>query len=163
MRIASVAMDHIGKEGDNVMDSTAEIQYLFGLRVRELREARGWQLDDLGVQLGRSRASMSRIETGKQNLTMAHIAAIAAVFDVPVAVLFGGSSASLPPPTLEKLLLQIEMLHVKTQGIVADTATMVATAQAVIGTTQDASSASLKKSYFFEYDEAFQELALASV
>jgi len=118
------------------MDSTAEIQSLFGVRVRELREARGWQLDDVGIQLGRSRASMSRIENGKQNLTMAHIASIAAVFGVPVSVLFGGTMPPVPPPTLEMIATQVQALTVKVQEVAQDAVRLTATTHALIGFTQ---------------------------
>ena len=118
------------------MDSTAEIQSLFGVRVRELREARGWQLDDVGIQLGRSRASMSRIENGKQNLTMAHIASIATVFGVPVSVLFGGDMPPVPPPTLEMIATQVQALTAKAQEVAQDAVRLTATTHALIGFTQ---------------------------
>ena len=45
----------------------------FGTRVRYYRELRGLSLEVLGSYLGKTRASMSRIETGKQNLKIADI------------------------------------------------------------------------------------------
>jgi transcriptional regulator with XRE-family HTH domain len=77
------------------MERIAEVRRVFGERVRALREQRGWQLDDVGKRLGKSRGSMSRIETGKQNLTLADIVTLAIIFDVAVAELF--SSHGTPP------------------------------------------------------------------
>lgn len=68
----------------------------FGERVRQLREQRGWPLDELAIRLEKSRASMSRIETGKQNLTFDDITAIAAALEVSTSTLFGGEHSTDP-------------------------------------------------------------------
>lgn len=70
------------------MGTTEEIRQLFGKRVRQFRQARRWQLDDLAMRLGKSRASVSRIETGKQNLSIEDIGAIAQALEVSIAELF---------------------------------------------------------------------------
>ncbi len=49
----------------------------FGERIRVIREMRGWQLEDLAARIEKSVATLSRIENGKQNLTMVDIAVIA--------------------------------------------------------------------------------------
>lgn len=77
------------------MSATERVKRHFGERVRRLREGRGWQLDDLGHRLGKSRSSVSRIENGKQNLKMVDIARIAEVLEVDVQELFGGQSCLL--------------------------------------------------------------------
>jgi transcriptional regulator with XRE-family HTH domain len=76
------------------MDSTEAIRKLFGERVRYFRKLRGWQLDDLGARLNKSRGSLSRIENGKQNLTMVDIVTIAQALEVEVDELFRHSSGS---------------------------------------------------------------------
>jgi transcriptional regulator with XRE-family HTH domain len=95
------------------MDSTEAIRKLFGERVRYFRKLRGWQLDDLGARLHRSRGSMSRIENGKQNLTMVDIATIAQALEVEVDELFRQSPdlAGMPdvpayPPEVQTMVHQ---------------------------------------------------------
>lgn len=70
------------------MEDRTERFKFFGQRVRHYRELRGWQLDDLASRLGKARASMSRIENGKQNLSLADILAIADALEVPEQHLF---------------------------------------------------------------------------
>jgi len=60
----------------------------FGARVRYFRKLRGWDLEGLATRLGKSSSALSRIETGKQNLTMVDIVALAQVLEVPVRALF---------------------------------------------------------------------------
>ena len=61
----------------------------FGERIRNLRELRGWQLEDLAARVEKSPATISRIETGKQNLTMVDILMIAQALEIAPSVLFG--------------------------------------------------------------------------
>jgi|GraSoiStandDraft_41_1057321.scaffolds.fasta_scaffold822854_2 transcriptional regulator with XRE-family HTH domain len=65
-----------------------EFRQHFGQRVRYYRQHRGWLLDDLALRIETTRASMSRIETGKQNLTLDDITAIARALEVPISQLF---------------------------------------------------------------------------
>jgi transcriptional regulator with XRE-family HTH domain len=60
----------------------------FGERIRLYRQMRGWDLDDLATRLNKSLATLSRIETGKQNLTMVDIVAIAEALEVSPRDLF---------------------------------------------------------------------------
>jgi transcriptional regulator with XRE-family HTH domain len=73
----------------------------FGERIRYLREMRGWQLEDLAARLGKSTATISRIENGKQNLTMIDIVLIAQALEVAPSVLFG------PPDEPTNVALQV--------------------------------------------------------
>jgi transcriptional regulator with XRE-family HTH domain len=71
------------------MDAYIEMsRKAFGERIRYFRELRGWQLEDLAVRLGKSRSTVSRMETGKQNLTMVDIIAIARALEVSPSELF---------------------------------------------------------------------------
>lgn len=72
------------------MSYVEETQRLFGERMRYYRKQRGLTLDDVARKLGTTVSSMSRIENGKQNLSMAYIATIAETLEVPVLALFGG-------------------------------------------------------------------------
>lgn len=61
----------------------------FGARVRRCRKLRGLDLEALATRLGKSRSALSRIETGRQNLTMVDIMALADALEVPASALFG--------------------------------------------------------------------------
>jgi transcriptional regulator with XRE-family HTH domain len=60
----------------------------FGERIRYLREMRGWQLEDLAARVEKSPATISRIENGKQNLTMVDILMIAQALEITPSLLF---------------------------------------------------------------------------
>jgi transcriptional regulator with XRE-family HTH domain len=61
----------------------------FGERIRSLRELRSWQLEDLAERVGKSAPTISRIENGKQNLTMVDILLIAQALEIAPSALFG--------------------------------------------------------------------------
>jgi transcriptional regulator with XRE-family HTH domain len=65
------------------------MRVFFGKRVRHYRELRGWQQEDLALRIGKTKSNVSRIETGKQNVSVADIAAIASALEIRVAALFG--------------------------------------------------------------------------
>ncbi len=52
----------------------------FGLRVRQLREARGWSQEDFGEAAGLHRTYVSGIERGTRNPTLTVLARIAKAF-----------------------------------------------------------------------------------
>lgn len=63
-----------------------------GLRIKALREDRGWTQDELAARLGyKSRASVNKIELGKRNLTQSKIYAVAQVFGVSPLYILGMS------------------------------------------------------------------------
>jgi transcriptional regulator with XRE-family HTH domain len=78
----------------------------FGDIVRSLRAERGWPLDELAIRLKKSRASISRIENGKQNLTFDDIVAIARAFEVPTRTLFGVSGQQAVPEAVRVIVHQ---------------------------------------------------------
>ena len=81
------------------MTTTAEaVQKLFGERMRHYRKQRGLTLRDLATRLQTTESSMSRIENGKQNLSMAYIATIADALAVPPHALFGADVTTAIPP-----------------------------------------------------------------
>jgi transcriptional regulator with XRE-family HTH domain len=48
------------------------------MRIRTLRKARGWSLDNLGARAGISPSQLSRIETGQRRISLDQLTAIAA-------------------------------------------------------------------------------------
>ena len=77
--------------GMGEVSSTREqdMRVSFGKRVRHYREVRGWQQEDLALRIGKTKSNVSRIETGKQNVSVADIATIASALEIRVADLFG--------------------------------------------------------------------------
>src|SRR6185503_12788426 len=70
------------------MDGLQESREEFGARVRFYRELRGWDMEELATRLGKSQATISRIETGKQNVAVGDIKAIAKALEIlPSALL----------------------------------------------------------------------------
>lgn len=92
------------------MKACEKTRHAFGQRVRQYRQARGWQLDDLAERIGTTRVSMSRIENGKQNLTFDAMVAISEALAVPLADLVGAvGSEHIDEP--ERLRAQAVVSH----------------------------------------------------
>ena len=60
----------------------------FGLRVRDLRQARGLSQEKLAELAGVHRTYLSSLERGQRNVGLDNILAIAAALDVPASLLF---------------------------------------------------------------------------
>ena len=69
-----------------------EIRRRFGLRVRELRDTRGWSQERLAEECRLHRTYVGGIERGERNVALVNIERIAKAFRVPIADLFEGSS-----------------------------------------------------------------------
>ncbi len=59
------------------------------LRIKELREAKGWTGDVLAERVGVSRSYLSEIETGKKTINLPRLLAIASALGVSVPDLIG--------------------------------------------------------------------------
>jgi transcriptional regulator with XRE-family HTH domain len=66
----------------------AEVRRLFGQRVRQRREARGWSQARLGAEMRLHRTYVNAIEQGTRNITISTITRVAAALDVSIAALF---------------------------------------------------------------------------
>ena len=62
----------------------------FGLRIKDLREARGWSQRECADFLGIHHVYLADIELGKRNLTLASIEKLADGFDISLEELFKG-------------------------------------------------------------------------
>lgn len=70
------------------MGTAQNPQRLFGARMRRYRKQAGLTLKQIAVQVGKTETSMSRVEQGKQNVSLGDIVAIAKVLHVEVYQLF---------------------------------------------------------------------------
>jgi transcriptional regulator with XRE-family HTH domain len=75
------------------------IQELVGARVRELRKARGWTLEELAEKAEKHYTYIGGLERGDRNVTLEVLQAVATALDVPLKELF-----SLEPHPLETKL-----------------------------------------------------------
>ena len=65
-----------------------EIQSRFGVRVRQLRNDRGWSQENFADRCGLHRTYIGAIERGEQNISLANIEKIAATLGISLAELF---------------------------------------------------------------------------
>jgi len=110
---------------------------VFGEQVRYYRGVHGWDQREFAERIQKSVPTVSRLELGKQNLSMADIMVIADVLEVPVPILFGGAVTPLPPPTLEMLAAQAQAIALKAQEVAHEATTLRATTRALIGDAQE--------------------------
>lgn len=61
---------------------------LIGLRLRELREKRGWSQEQFALEVGLARSYYSGVERGRRNLAALNLVRIAATLGVEVGALF---------------------------------------------------------------------------
>lgn len=69
-------------------DIGTQARAAFGLRVRELREQRGWKQEEFAHLAGLDRTYVSGIERGRRNPTLEVIYVIATTLETDVATLF---------------------------------------------------------------------------
>ncbi|MBU6402399.1 MAG: helix-turn-helix domain-containing protein, partial [Verrucomicrobia bacterium] len=75
------------------------IQELVGAKVRELRKARGWTLEELAEKAGKHYTYIGGLERGDRNVTVEVLHAVATALGVPIKSLF-----TLEPHPLETRL-----------------------------------------------------------
>ena len=68
----------------------------FGARLRELRQQRGWTLEELAEASGFSRGFLSRLESGGRQASIAAALTLARIFEVSLAELFESPLAAEP-------------------------------------------------------------------
>ena len=68
----------------------------FGTALRELRQARGWSLQELASRSGLSKTFLSRLETGDRQASIAAVLTLARIFGVSLASMFETQVASDP-------------------------------------------------------------------
>lgn len=76
-----------------------DIRVRFGLRVRQLRSAKGWSQEHFADRCGLHRTYIGSIERGEQNISLVNIEKVAATLGIPLAELF--STFTEPPPSTE--------------------------------------------------------------
>lgn len=64
-----------------------EVNILFGIRVRQLREQKGISQEQLGYDTGLHRTYVGQIERAEKNITLRNIAKIAKELDVNISEL----------------------------------------------------------------------------
>ena len=72
------------------MDEGARLEETARRRLRTLRQARGWTLDDLAARSHVGASTISRIETGQRRLALDQLVVLARALEVPVDDLVAG-------------------------------------------------------------------------
>lgn len=86
-----------------------EFSRLVGERVRAVRRERGWSLGRLAETAGIGKGSLSEIENGSRNPTLATLYALAGALAVPLGSLLAGRPGTrIESPGVEALLLDVQ-------------------------------------------------------
>lgn len=72
-----------------------DINYLFGQRVRQLRQQKGLSQEDLGYETGLHRTYIGQIERAEKNITLRNIERIARELGVDIKDLFDFTTLDL--------------------------------------------------------------------
>jgi transcriptional regulator with XRE-family HTH domain len=73
-----------------VAENFREVQQRFGLRMRELRLARGLSQERLALETGLNRTYLGSVERGERNISLINIAKLAAALNVQMRDLLDG-------------------------------------------------------------------------
>jgi transcriptional regulator with XRE-family HTH domain len=73
-----------------------ELEAAIAQNVRQLRQQRGVSVADMAVQIGISKAMLSKIENAQTSCSLTTLAALAKGLDVPVTSLFRGAETERP-------------------------------------------------------------------
>lgn len=66
------------------------IHQIFGLRLRNLRQKKGWTLEDLAFESGVNRNYLSNLENGSRNPTLKILNRLALAFEISLSELLKG-------------------------------------------------------------------------
>ncbi len=83
------------------------------MRIRALRSKRGWRQRDLADKSGIHDVTISRIESGQGDVTLATLTKLAAALDVPLATLFADDDASNAPTATGELDLSAQLAAIR--------------------------------------------------
>jgi len=72
-----------------------DINYLFGQRVRQLRQQKGLSQEDLGYETGLHRTYIGQIERAEKNITLRNIERVARELGVDIKDLFDFTTLDL--------------------------------------------------------------------
>src|SRR2546430_15021256 len=72
---------------DVAAESARQLELLARARLRGLREARGWSLDELAARTHLSAATISRVETGKRSLSLDLLGVLADALQIDLRTL----------------------------------------------------------------------------
>ncbi|HOA63710.1 MAG TPA: helix-turn-helix transcriptional regulator [Bacilli bacterium] len=73
----------------------SDINYLFGQRVRQLRQQKGLSQEDLGYETGLHRTYIGQIERAEKNITLRNIERVARELGVDIKDLFDFTTLDL--------------------------------------------------------------------
>ena len=73
------------------------VVHVFGVTVRQLREAKAWSQEQLAAQAGLNRSYVGEIERGKVTASIVTIDKLARAFDIPMANLLEGPVSAASP------------------------------------------------------------------
>ena len=104
----------------DIPEFTSDMRFAIGNRIRELREAMGYSLEDVAFAMGyKSAAPLSKLELGDTACSAAHLYSLSLIFGVTTDYLVFGSEqghtmgeiifllSALDEPTLGKVKLVI--------------------------------------------------------
>jgi UDP-N-acetylglucosamine 1-carboxyvinyltransferase len=78
--------------------STAVALKSLGMRMREVRRARGLTQEQLAAELGMLAPNYARVEQGRQNVTIDTVVRVAQTLGVPLVELFRAPRTRVIPP-----------------------------------------------------------------
>lgn len=90
----------------------------FGIRVQELRQQKGWSMEQLGKQIGVSKGMVSFIETGLKYPSFEVLAEMSRVLNTSVDYLINGGDnrrildvTGLPEEYIDSLCLMLDVMR----------------------------------------------------
>src|SRR5690349_17310277 len=114
------------KQVEPPKDELGTVRKALGIRIRELRTARGWSQDEFAANAHIHRTFAGSLERGEQNVSLHSLVMVSRCFGISVAELLKGIEngeptkhrcTSLAAPNLARILSEIEILERTTQAL----------------------------------------------
>lgn len=104
------------------MENVESWEKVFGLRIREMRQLRGWTQEELARRMAEAgfqmhQTTVAKLENGTRPTNVGEIAALAALLEVPIGALFGTADRAERQRAVQTLEFRLRSLKAESEAI----------------------------------------------
>lgn len=104
------------------MENVNSWEKVFGVRIREMRQLRGWTQEELARRMAEvgfqmHQTTVAKLENGTRPTNVGEIAALAALLEVPIGALFGTADHAEKQREVQTLQFRLKGLEAESEAI----------------------------------------------